>query len=83
VGRRLVHLTPKEFALLWTLATSPGKVFRREELLQEVWGNVHVTVRTVDTHMAKLRGKLRTAPDGRDLAETVWGVGYRLRNASS
>jgi two-component system, OmpR family, response regulator ResD len=81
---RRLHLTPKELALLCTLAASPGKVYRREELLQQVWGQgVYVAVRTVDAHMSKLRHKLRTSEGGLSLAETVWGIGYRLRDPSS
>lgn len=58
----------------------PGEVHRREELLQRVWGgDIHVTPRTVDVHMSKLRQKLGISDKGVSLAETVWGVGYRLR----
>jgi DNA-binding response OmpR family regulator len=81
---RRLHLTPKEFALLYTLATSPGKVYRREELLKQVWGEgIYVGVRTVDAHMSKLRHKLCISESGLSLAETVWGIGYRLRDPSS
>jgi len=83
--RRRLHLTRKELALLYALATSPGKIYRREELLRQVWGHegVYVTLRTVDAHMSKLRHKLRTSESGLSLAETVWGIGYRLRDPSS
>lgn len=81
---RCLHLTPKELALLYALAGSPGKVYRREELLRQVWGEgVYVAVRTVDVHMSKLRHKLRMSEGGLSLAETVWGLGYRLRDPSS
>lgn len=84
MGRRSIHLTPTEFALLWALAARPGEVYRREELLQRVWGEgVYVTLRTVDVHMSKLRHKLRMPDDESDLAETVWGIGYRLRKSLS
>jgi DNA-binding response OmpR family regulator len=80
VGRQPIHLTPREFELLWTLASHPGRVFHREELLNEVWGEgIYVAPRTVDVHMAKLRQKLRSAETQSDLVETIWGVGYRLR----
>ncbi|MBX3237116.1 MAG: winged helix-turn-helix transcriptional regulator [Nitrospiraceae bacterium] len=76
--RRLIRLTRREFDLLWALAEQPGKVFRREELLGLVWGkNLFVTARTIDVHMAKLRHKLREAEEN-EIAETIWGVGYRL-----
>lgn len=80
LSNQVIHLTPREFELLWTLAQRPRKVHRREELLALVWGaETFVTVRTVDVHMAKLRHKLRTKDDQPDIAETIWGVGYRLR----
>lgn len=84
VGNQPIHLTPREFDLLWTLARHPGKVYRREELLSQVWGKeIFVALRTVDVHMAKLRQKLRSAESQPDIAETIWGVGYRLRIGSS
>ena len=84
LGSRSVHLTPIEFALLCTLAACPGRVYRREELLQQVWGEgIYVEVRTVDAHMSKLRQKLRISENSLSFAETVWGIGYRLRDSSS
>ena len=84
LGTRSIHLTPIELALLCALAACPGKVYRREELLHQVWGeDINVEVRTVDTHMSKLRHKLRTSEDSLSIAETVWGIGYRLRDPSS
>ena len=76
-----VKLTPTEFALLWRLAMEPGRVFRREELLQALWGNgISVEDRTVDTHMSKIRRKLCQSSEGLSLIETVWGIGYRLKD---
>ena len=84
MGNRSIHLTPIEFALLCTLAECPGKVYRREELLNRVWGEgLYVEVRTVDAHISKLRHKLRMSEDSLSFAETVWGIGYRLRDPSS
>jgi DNA-binding response OmpR family regulator len=83
IQHRRLPLTPKEFALLNVLVSSPGKTFTREELLRKVWGTVYVSLRTVDVHMSKLRNKLRTASDKVNLAETIWGIGYRLRDPSS
>jgi DNA-binding response OmpR family regulator len=83
LGSRSIHLTPRELALLCALAACPGRVYRREELLHQVWGEaINVEVRTVDAHMSKLRHKLRTSEDSLSLAETVWGIGYRLRDPS-
>ena len=72
-----ISLTPKEFDLLLTLASSPRQVFSREKLLNKVWGyDYYGDDRTVDTHIKSLRQKLG-AP-ARDYIETVWGVGYKF-----
>jgi DNA-binding response OmpR family regulator len=75
-----VHMTPKEFDLLYHLASQPRRVFRREEIVEEVWGYSPQTgdLRTVDTHVKRLRKKLN---EGRDVPwslATVWGVGYKF-----
>jgi two-component system phosphate regulon response regulator PhoB len=71
-----VDLTAKEFKLLTTLMSRPGRVLTRERLLDEVWGSeITVTSRTIDTHLKRLREKLGAAGD---LIETVRGVGYRF-----
>ena len=65
----------KEFSLLFFLANYPGKVFSREELLKEVWGdNIYVVDRTVDVHIRKIREKLGKHAN---LIETIKGVGYK------
>ena len=67
-------LPRKEFELLSLLASRPGKVFKREEILNKVWGNeVVVGGRTIDVHIRKLREKI-----GDDYFKTVKGVGYKL-----
>jgi DNA-binding response OmpR family regulator len=69
-----VHLTPIEFDLLAHLLVRPGVVFRREQLLADVWGYADGTgPRTVDSHVRALRRKL-----GEDVVRTVHGVGYAL-----
>ncbi len=74
-GRETLRLPRKEFELLYFLAAHPGKVFTRQELLDEVWGrDVFVVDRTVDVHIRKIREKL-----GSHYIETVKGVGYRFR----
>ena len=78
---RPVELTPKEFELLATLAGTPGRVFGREELLDIVWGrDGFVEPRTVDVHVARLRGKFTVARLEEPGIETVRGVGYRFRD---
>ncbi|MBO6574666.1 MAG: response regulator [Rhodothermales bacterium] len=70
-----LHLPRKEFELLRHFASSPGRVFSRQQLLDEVWGrDVYVVDRTVDVHVRKIREKV-----GEELIETIKGVGYRFR----
>jgi len=81
---RLVELTPKEFELLATLVSTPGRVFRRADLLNLVWGrDGFVEPRTVDVHMARLRRKFLAAELEAPGIETVRGVGYRFRELES
>jgi two-component system alkaline phosphatase synthesis response regulator PhoP len=69
-----IVLPRKEFELFYLLASKPGKVFKREEILDKVWGNeVVVGGRTIDVHIRKLREKI-----GDDLFKTIKGVGYKL-----
>lgn len=76
VGGTEVTLTAKEFRLLETLMSRPGRVFSRERLLDDVWGSdITVTPRTIDTHLKRLREKLGNSGE---LIETVRGVGYRF-----
>lgn len=73
-GEEKVELPRKEFELLALLASKPGKVFTRDEILERVWGNeVIVGDRTIDVHIRKLREKL-----GEDLIKTVKGIGYKF-----
>lgn len=77
---KVVALTPKEYELLHYLARSPSKVFTREELLRDVWHyEFFGDLRTVDTHIKRLREKLNKAsPAAAAMITTVWGVGYKL-----
>ncbi|WP_130733395.1 response regulator transcription factor [Flavobacterium sp. J27] len=69
-----IVLPRKEFELFYLLATKPGKVFTREEILDKVWGNeVVVGGRTIDVHIRKLREKI-----GDDFFKTIKGVGYKV-----
>ena len=72
-----ISLPRKEFEILYLLATKPGKVFKREEIFEKVWGDdVIVGGRTIDVHVRKLRRKL-----GRDYIVTVKGVGYKFNSS--
>jgi two-component system alkaline phosphatase synthesis response regulator PhoP len=74
LGKEEIVLPRKEFELLALLASKPGKVFKREDILDRVWGNeVVVGGRTIDVHIRKLREKL-----GDDKFKTVKGVGYKF-----
>lgn len=75
---QVVELTPREYELLRTLASYPGKSFTREELLDKVWGPEYVgDTRRVDVHVSKLREKL-TRPGQPAPIRSIWGVGYRF-----
>lgn len=79
-----LHLRPKEFGLLVTIAMEPGRVFGRQELLDTVWGgDVVVDARTVDVHISWLRGKLTAAGMSDDTIRTVYGAGYRFNVAAA
>ncbi len=75
-----VNLTPKEYELLLFLAKAPDKVFEREELLKEVWKyEFFGDLRTVDTHVKRLREKLsKVSENAAKMIVTVWGVGYKF-----
>ncbi|RMG21955.1 MAG: DNA-binding response regulator [Bacteroidetes bacterium] len=72
-GGEPLSLPRKEFELLYFLASRPGKVFRREELLEKIWGDVFVVDRTIDVHVRKLREKI-----GEHYIVTIKGVGYKF-----
>ena len=78
-GRKPVHLTAKEFAMLRLMAEAQGEPVTRERFLDVVWGyTAFPTTRTVDNHIASLRAKLEPDPDQPRWIKTVHGVGYRL-----
>ncbi|CAM3339766.1 response regulator transcription factor [Hydrogenibacillus schlegelii] len=80
VDGKEVQLRPKEYDLLYYLAQSPDRVFTREQLLKDVWQYDYFgDLRTVDTHIKRLREKLKEAsPEAARMIVTVWGVGYKL-----
>lgn len=75
-----VSLTPKEYELLYFLAKTPDKVYDREHLLKEVWQyEFFGDLRTVDTHIKRLREKLsKISEPAAKMIVTVWGVGYKF-----
>jgi DNA-binding response OmpR family regulator len=75
-----LHLTAKEFDLLWFLASNPNRVFSRDQLMDRVWGySAALDTGTVTVHVRRLREKLEDDASRPVFLETVWGVGYRFR----
>lgn len=74
-----LELTSKEFDLLWFLATHPGQVFTRVQLLDRVWGyEFYGDASTVTVHVRRLREKIEPDPSAPRFVSTVWGVGYKF-----
>jgi DNA-binding response OmpR family regulator len=74
-----VHLTSKEFDLLFHFAQNPGKVYNRSQLLDFVWGyGYDGYAHTVNSHINRLRAKIETNPSNPVYILTVWGVGYKF-----
>jgi two-component system response regulator ResD len=79
VKSQSVKLTVKEFDLLWTLAERPGRVFTREELLNQVWGyEFFGGPGTVTVHVRRLRKKIEADPASPQYILAVWGIGYKF-----
>jgi len=74
-----IELTAREFDLLEYFARNPGRVFRRADLLDKVWGYGHEGYEhTVNSHINRLRAKIEKNPSKPELIVTVWGVGYKF-----
>lgn len=79
LGSRKVELTAREFDLLDFFARNPGRVFRRADLLDKVWGYGHEGYEhTVNSHINRLRAKIEDDPSKPEMIVTVWGVGYKF-----
>jgi DNA-binding response OmpR family regulator len=82
LGEKDIELTAHEFELLYVLAANRGIVFSREALVQRVWGeDTHITVRSVDTLVKRLRRKLEVDHADPKFILTVWGSGYKFADA--
>ena len=82
VGERQIRLTPTEVRLLRLLLSEPGRVFSREQIISRVFSDDFEGFdRTIDTHVANLRRKLRGNDGSRQYIETVYGAGYRFGDA--
>jgi len=74
-----IHLTAKEFDLLWFLASHPSQVFTREQLMDQVWDYTYAADHsTVTVHIRRLREKVEADPIKPRYVKTVWGVGYKF-----
>lgn len=89
VGRKVtikdrnINLTGKEFDLFFVLISNPGKVFKREELLELVWGYAYYgDLRTVDVHIRRIREKIEKDSSDAQYIMTKWGVGYYFNNSN-
>ncbi|MDA1100425.1 MAG: response regulator transcription factor [Proteobacteria bacterium] len=79
VAGREINLTAREFDLLHHLASHPGRVFSRIQLLDQVWGYSYEGYEhTVNTHINRLRAKIELDPANPAYVQTVWGVGYKF-----
>ncbi len=76
VEGRNIELTAKEFDILHLLITNPGKVYRREDLLELIWKDYSGDIRTVDVHIRRLRRKIDGDKEEPEYVYTKWGVGY-------
>ena len=76
-----IDMPPKELELLYFLASSPNRVFTREQLLDNIWGYEYIgDTRTVDVHIKRLREKIKDHPAW--TLATVWGIGYKFEMRS-
>lgn len=79
---REIELTAREFDLLFYLAQNPNRVYSRAQLLDAIWGYSHDGYEhTINTHINRLRNKLKRSDGLSDFIQTVWGVGYKFVNA--
>jgi DNA-binding response OmpR family regulator len=84
VDGRAVDVTTLEFDLLLFLAGHPGRVFSRDQLLEQVWGRDRVVdPRSIDSLVSRLRKKVEPDPENPAFIQTIWGSGYRMAEAGS
>ncbi|HEY8421206.1 MAG TPA: VanR-ABDEGLN family response regulator transcription factor [Thermoclostridium sp.] len=80
LNEKPLSLTPREFSILWILASNRGRVVSSEELFQQVWGEKYYTGsnNTVMVHIRHLREKMNDSAENPKYIKTVWGVGYKI-----
>lgn len=81
VGKVIITLTSREFAILELLLRNPSKVYSKANIFESIWGEEYLgDDNTVNVHMSRLRNKLSKAGNnGQDYIETIWAMGYRLK----
>jgi len=78
----IIDLTPTEFLLIKVFVTNPNKALSRDNLLDEVWGKNYIgDLKIVDVNIRRLRQKIEDNPSEPDTIETIWGLGYRWKEA--
>lgn len=79
VNNSKVELTPKEFELLWLMASNPNRVFSKAHLLDKIWDSAfYGDENTVTVHIRRLREKIEKVPSNPSYIKTVWGIGYKF-----
>ncbi|AQY51775.1 winged helix family two component transcriptional regulator [Listeria weihenstephanensis FSL R9-0317] len=76
-----IRLTAREFGILQLLISNPSKVFTKENIFASVWGETEfIDENTVNVHMSNIRGKLGKVAPEQEFVETVWGIGFKMKN---
>lgn len=78
VENRIVHLTPKEFAILELLMKNPGRVYSAEQIYETIWQEEAINTETIMVHIRKLREKIEANPKKPVYIKVVWGIGYKI-----
>lgn len=78
VASQIVHLTPKEFAILELLIKNPGRVYSAQQIYEIIWQEEAINTETIMVHIRKLREKIETNPKKPVYIKVVWGIGYKM-----
>ncbi|QEN04178.1 response regulator transcription factor [Thiospirochaeta perfilievii] len=73
-----VILTSKEFEILYLLMSNPNKVYSKQEIFDQIWGDSYGDISTITVHIRKIREKIENDPSTPEYIETLWGIGYRF-----
>lgn len=73
-----IVLTSKEFDILYMLMSNPNKVFSKQEMFNQIWGDSYGDTSTITVHIRKIREKIEVDPSNPTYIETLWGIGYRF-----